>query len=180
MKRNIILLISVLVSCIILASLGFRSKSLSNETKIHFNQKNKGIGDLFGVFGNQAMEKNGAWPRVETLRDLNLNIDDDPLEVFDYIDEILKNLDIKYENTKMPNSKPQQLGDYKFFEYFLTLTCTFEKFTQFVIELEKNDKIFIIHEIKFDNDDFSAKKQSSLKEFEIKVRSLNYIKKGKK
>ena len=83
MKRNVILLISVLVSSIILASLGFRSKSLSNETKIHFNQKNKGIGDLFGVFGNQAMEKNGAWPRVETLRDLNLNIDDDPLEVFD-------------------------------------------------------------------------------------------------
>tara|TARA_B100000900_G_scaffold74724_1_gene59611 strand:- start:613 stop:1155 length:543 start_codon:yes stop_codon:yes gene_type:complete len=180
MKRNIILLISILISSIILTALSFRSESLSNKTKIDFNQKNRGIGDLFGVFGNQAMEKNGAWPRVENLRDLNLNTDDDPLTVFDNIDEILRNLDIKYENTKMPNSKPQQLGDFKFFEYYLTLTCSFEKFTQFIIELEKDDKIFIIHEIKFDNDDFSSKKQSSDKEFEIKVRSLNYEKKGKK
>jgi len=98
------------------------------------------VGNRFEDYGSKELFKDENYPRVKELRKLNLGVDDDESNIFDfYIDEILKNLDIKYENTKLPESKAEEIGDYKFFEYYLTLTCSFEKFTQFVIELEKSD-----------------------------------------
>ena len=171
MKRNLILLIIILISAITLYLLKVTDNKLSL----------KEVASAFKKYGTKELDNDANYPRVINLRDLNLEANDDESDIFDtYIDEILMTLDIKYENTKLPESKAQEIGDTKFFEYYLTLTCSFEKFTQFVIELEKSDKIFIIHEITLDNDDFSAREQSLDKEFEIKIRSLNLKKTGKK
>ena len=171
MKRNLILLAIILICSITLTCI---SPSL-NTGRLNT------VGNYFEDYGSKELFKDENYPRVKELRKLNLGVDDDESDIFDfYIDEILKNLDIKYENTKLPESKAEEIGDYKFFEYYLTLTCSFEKFTQFVIELEKSDKIFTIHEITLDNDNFSAKEQSLDKEFEIKIRSIDLKKKGKK
>ena len=171
MKRNLILLVIILICAV---ALTFMTEQ-KNEGRL--NTVEQGFKD----YGGKELEGDKLYTRVINLRDLNLGVDDDESDIFDmYIDDILMTLDIKYENTKLPESKAQEIGDYKFFEYYLTLTCTFEKFTQFVIELEKSDKIFIIHEITLDNDDFSAREQSLDKEFEIKIRSVNLKKKEKK
>ena len=46
--------------------------------------------------------------------------------------------------------------------------------------LEKSDKIFIIHELIFDNDNFASKEQEIQKSFEVTIWAISFSKTNKK
>ena len=186
MKRSLILLIFMFLSTITLMFLTSRSEGKNNNIRTHLNGSNTSklkdppIKDLFGQFQAVKLRQRGDWTRVESFRDLNLNELKNPADVFMDIDNILSDLDIEYENTKMPDSAPKKIGDYKYYEYKLALECTFEDFTQFIVNLEKSDKIFIIHELIFDNDNFASKEQEINKSFEVTIWAISFSKTNKK
>jgi len=186
MKRSLILLIFMFLSTITLMFLTSRSEGKNDNIRTHLNGniasklEDPPIKDLFGKFQAAKLEEKGAWKRVESFRDLNLNKLKNPAEVFMDIDNILRKLKIEHENTKMPDSAPKKIGDYEYYEYKLALECTFEDFTQFIINLEKSDKIFIIHELIFDNDNFASKEQEIKKSFEVTIWAISFSKTNKK
>ena len=186
MKRSLILLIFMFLSTVTLMFLTSRSEKKNARIKTHLTLPNPDkpndtpIKDLYGKFQAAKLKQRGDWKRVEAFRDLNLNKLKNPADVFMDIDNILSELDIEYENTKMPDSTPKKLGDYQYYEYKLALKCTFEEFTQFIINLEKNDKIFIIHELIFDNDNFASKEQEIKKSFEVTIWAISFSKTNKK
>tara|TARA_B100000686_G_C16499267_1_gene816187 strand:+ start:114 stop:713 length:600 start_codon:yes stop_codon:yes gene_type:complete len=199
MKRNLILLAIILVGSLILTFLSAQKNVGRLST----------VGKLFEEYGGKEFGANEKFPYVNKLRKLNLEdsqecsdyreeticqghdvcnwyVDADggsciEKDIFEaYIDPILRDLNIKYENTDNPDSEPDEIGDYKYLEYHLTFNCTFEDFTQFIIELEKSDKFFIVEHISFSNDGFSDREHSTDKKFEIKIRAVELKKKGKK
>ena len=180
MKRSLILLLFMLLCTGTLMFLTYVSEEKHEKIQNDLNLENKGIKDLYGIFNNKEMNESGNWKKVEAFRDMNLHTLKNPAEIFMDIDSILSDLEIEYENTKMPDADPQILGDYKYYEYKLALECTFEDFTQFIINLEKSDKIFIIYELIFDNDNFSSKQQEINKSFEITLWAISFNKTKKK
>ena len=73
-------------------------------------------------------------------------------DVYYHVNYILQNLGIKNESRELPqlsNSKSMLGFDYIKFE--IEITCSFEKFGQFVNRLEKNNKIFMIDRFEFSN-----------------------------
>ena len=168
MKRNLILLAIILIGSIILVAISPKDN----------NGRLNTVGDRFEKYGTVELIADKKYPYTKQFREDNLDDEEDDDLFTLHIEQILEDLDIiDYQNTKLPDSK-EKIGNYRYREYGLKLTCTFEKFTQFVIELEKSDKIFIFTEIILDNNDF--RNQVLNKEFEIEIRGVDLKKKGKK
>ena len=199
MKRNLILLGIILVCAIILTFISAQKN----------NAALNAVRDNFGVYGGKELGEN-KYTNVSDVRELNLEnsqecstfsakeecednkvcnwneevkdqefcIEKDIFEA--YIVPILVELDIKYDTPALPDSDPVEIGDYKYFEYELTLECTFENFTNFILELEKSDKFFVIEHISFKNEGFQDREYSSDKFFDIKIRAVELNKKSKK
>ena len=167
MKRNLILLAIILICSIILVAISPKDN----------NGRLNTVGDRFEKYGTAELTADKKYPRTTKFRELNLENDEDP-DLFNlYIEGILESLEIEYQNTKLPNSK-DKIGNYRYSEYGLKLTCSFEKFTQFVIEFEISFKIFIFTVIIVANNNF--RNQTLDKEFEIKIKAVDLKKKGKK
>ena len=199
MKRNLILLGIILVCAIILTFISAQKN----------NAALNAVRDNFGVYGGKELGEN-KYTNVSDVRELNLEnsqkcstfsskeecednkvcnwneeVKDEEFciekDIFEaYIVPILVVLDIKYQADELPDSDPVEIGDYKYFEYGLTLECTFENFTNFIIELEKSDKFFVIEHISLKNEGFQDREYSSDKKFTIKIRAVELNKKSKK
>ena len=158
MKRNIILLLTVSLCSIVLSIIVSKSNGLMKSIKTHHVRKNTGIEDLYKAFLDYKIVQQGLHPTSDEM--LSKNLDNgkknDPAyfgqDVYNHVNYILQNLGIKNESRELPqigNTKSMLGFDYIKFE--IEITCSFEKFGQFVNKLEKNNKIFMIDRFEFSN-----------------------------
>ena len=158
MKRNIILLAIVFVGSIILWILANKSDNLMKTIRIHHIRSESGIVDLYRGFLDKKITSAGLHPKTDTM--ISQNLDDGKKsdaayfgqDVYNHVNEILRNLGIKNESRELPqinNTKSMMGFDYIKFE--IEVSCSFEKFGQFVNRLEKNNKIFMIDRFEFSN-----------------------------
>ncbi len=158
MKRNIILLAIVFISSIILWILVNKSNGLMKTIKSHHVRKDSGIEDLYRAFLDYTIVSEGQHPQANIM--LSQNLDDgkknDPVyfgqDVYNHVNKILENLGIKNESRELPQiSNTKSMMGFDYIKFELEISCSFEKFGQFVNRLEKNNKIFMIDRFEFSN-----------------------------
>ena len=158
MKRNIILLAIVFVGSIILWALSNRSSSLMKTIRSHHVRKESGIEDLYRGFLDRKITSAGLHPKTNTM--ISQNLDDgeksDPAyfgqDVYNHVNDILQNLGIKNESRELPQiSNTKSMMGFDYIKFEIEVSCSFEKFGQFVNRLEKNNKIFMIDRFEFSN-----------------------------
>ena len=158
MKRNIILLAIVLIGSIILWILVNKYNGLMKTIKSHHVRKDSGIEDLYRAFLDYTIVSEGQHPQADIM--LSQNLDDgkknDPVyfgqDVYNHVNKILENLGIKNESRELPQiSNTKSMMGFDYIKFELEISCSFEKFGQFVNRLEKNNKIFIIDRFEFSN-----------------------------
>ena len=156
MKKNLILLINILITLIILSLLHNLSLN-KNIKKISVNNKK-----LNKAFENYFETKVKVENKHATTKDmLDKNIDNGNTnspdyftqKVFKHVDAILTDLQIQSESPRLPQDGGiTKMDGFDYIEFDLIITdCSFEKFGKFVNRLEKSDKIFIIDRFEFEN-----------------------------
>jgi len=158
LKRNIILLAIVFIGSIILWILVSKSNGLMKTIKSHHVRKDSGIEDLYRAFLDYTIVSEGQHPQANTM--LSQNLDDgkknDPAyfgqDVYNHVNLILQNLGIKNESRELPQiSNTKSMMGFDYIKFEIEISCSFEKFGQFVNRLEKNNKIFMIDRFEFSN-----------------------------
>lgn len=155
MKRNLILLATILISSIIL----WMTYSLSFSGKFDKISKNERlIAKDYEKYLNHKIIRDAKHPTSDKM--LARNIDDrknnDPSyfgqDVFNHVNTILQDLGIKNESPSLPQDKEIKLmSGFEYIEFEIAIKCSFEKFGKFVNNLEKSNKIFIIDRFEFSN-----------------------------
>ena len=154
MKRNIILLSVITVSTIILLFLVNASEKRIKD----INKKDRVIESKYEDFANLKAIQYGKHPTSNDMltKNLDYGVKNDPTyfgqDVYDHVNLILQDLDIKNESRKLPQANnTKSMTGFDYIEFEIEVSCSFEKFGQFVNKLEKSNKIFVIDRFEFSN-----------------------------
>ena len=155
MKRNLILLATILISSIIL----WMTYSLSFSGKFDKISKNERlIAKDYEKYLNHKIIRDAKHPTSDKMlaRNIDNRKNNDPSyfgqDVFNHVNTILQDLGIKNESPSLPQDKEIKLmSGFEYIEFEIAIKCSFEKFGKFVNNLEKSNKIFIIDRFEFSN-----------------------------
>ena len=155
MKRNIILLSIIFISTIILLILGGRATARMSGIASRHNT----IDQKYADFTNLKTQADSSYTSANNMLTKNLDYgtkNNNPAyfgqDVYNHVNFILQELDIKNESRRLPQaSNSQAMKGFNYIEFEIEITCSFEKFGQFVNRLEKSNKIFIIDRFEFSN-----------------------------
>ena len=156
MKRNLILLATIVISAFILMLL--YNLSLKDNVRI-VSKKNTLLDRGFENYFETKVKTENKHSTTKDMLDKNMdngkkvNSEYFTQNVFKHVDAILTDLQIQSESPSLPqDSEIKKMDGFDYIEFDLVVSnCSFEKFGKFVNRLEKSDKIFIIDRFEFEN-----------------------------